>query len=132
MIKLENPNLKSITVEEFVAEAHNWLETNYLLGFANEKSYLSYRTDQTFTYLKDRVSDEDFQLGNMTEEEIQRLPFEERQRIANIVGLTKQNPDVYHNKVSLRFNDMYHLKSGHFDKSPSAWGNLTYFYTGKK
>ena len=131
MIKLENPNLKSITAEEFVAEAHNWLETNYLLGFANEKSYLSYRTDQTFTYLKDRVSDEDFQLGNMTEEEIQRLPFEERQRIANIVGLTKQNPDVYHNKVSLRFNDMYHLKSGHFDKSPSAWGNLTYFYTGK-
>lgn len=131
MIKLENPNLKSITAEEFVAEAHNWLETNYLLGFANEKSHLSYRTDQTFTYLKDRVSDEDFQLGNMTEEEIQRLPFEERQRIANIVGLTKQNPDVYHNKVSLRFNDMYHLKSGHFDKSPSAWGNLTYFYTGK-
>lgn len=131
MIKLENPSLKSITAEEFVAEAHNWLETNYLLGFANENSYLSYRTDQTFSYLKDRISDEDIQLGNMTEEEIQRLPFEERQRIANIIGLTKQNPDVYHNKVSLRFNDMYHLKSGHFSKSPSAWGNLTYFYTGK-
>lgn len=131
MIKLENPNLKSITAEEFVAEAHNWLETNYLLGFANENSYLSYRTDQTFSYLSDRQSNEDVDITNLTEEEIQRLPFEERQRIANIVGLTKQNPDVYHNKVSLRFNDMYHLKSGHFDKSPSAWGNLTYFYTGK-
>lgn len=131
MIKLENPNLKSITAEEFVAEAHNWLQTNYLLGFANEKSYLSYRTDQTFSYLSDRQSNEDVDITNMTEEELQRLPFEERQRIANIVGLTKQNPDVYHNKVSLRFNDMYHLKSGHFDKSPSAWGNLTYFYTGK-
>lgn len=91
MIKLENPNLKSITAEEFVNEAHNWLQTNYLLGFANEKSYLTYRINQTFNYA----------------------------------------PDVYHNKVSLRFNDMYHLKSGHFDKSPSAWGNLTYFYTGK-
>lgn len=131
MIKLENPNLKSITAEEFVNEAHNWLQTNYLLGFANEKSYLSYRTDQTFSYLSDRLSNEDVDITNMTEEELQRLPFEERQRIANIVGLTKQNPDVYHNKVSLRFNDMYHLKSGHFDKSPSAWGNLTYFYTGK-
>jgi hypothetical protein len=135
MIKLENPNLKSITAEEFVAETHNWLETNYLLGFANEQSYLSYRTDQTFTYLNDRISDEDFQLGNMTEEEMQRLPFAERQRIANIVGLTKQNPDVYHNKVSLRFNDMYHNDYGqdanHFSKRPSAWGNLTYFYTGK-
>lgn len=131
MIKLENPDLKSITAEEFVAEAHNWLQTNYLLGFANEKSYLSYRTDQTFSYLSDRQSDEDVDITNLTEEEIQRLPFEERQRIANIVGLTKQNPDVYHNKVSLRFNDMYHLKSGHFAKSPSAWGNLTYFYTGK-
>lgn len=131
MIKLENPNLKSITAEEFVAEAHNWLETNYLLGFANEKSYLSYRTDRTFSYLSDRQSNEDVDITNMTEEELQRLTFEERQRIANIVGLTKQNPDVYHNKVSLRFNDMYHLKSGHFDKSPSAWGNLTYFYTGK-
>lgn len=131
MIKLENPNLKSITAEEFVAEAHNWLETNYLLGFANENSYLSYRTDQTFKYLSDRQTNEDVDITNLTEEEIQRLPFEERQRIANIVGLTKQNPDVYHNKVSLRFNDMYHLKSGHFQKSPSAWGNLTYFYTGK-
>ena len=131
MIKLENPSLKSITAEEFVNEVHNWLETNYLLGFANENSYLSYRTDQTFSYLSDRQSNEDVDITNMTEEELQRLPFEERQRIANIVGLTKQNPDVYHNKVSLRFNDMYHLKSGHFDKSPSAWGNLTYFYTGK-
>jgi len=131
MIKLENPNLKSITAEEFVNEAHNWLQTNYLLGFANEKSYLSYRTDQTFTHISDRQTNEDVDITNLTNEEIQRLPFEERQRIANIVGLTKQNPDVYHNKVSLRFNDMYHLKSGHFDKSPSAWGNLTYFYTGK-
>ena len=131
MIKLENPTLKSITAEEFVNEAHNWLQTNYLLGFANEKSHLSYRTNQTFSYLSDRLSNEDVDITNMTEEELQRLPFEERQRIANIVGLTKQNPDVYHNKVSLRFNDMYHLKSGHFDKSPSAWGNLTYFYTGK-
>jgi len=131
MIKLENPNLKSITAEEFVNEAHNWLQTNYLLGFANENKWLSYNVDQTFVHVKDRVSNEANPLANMTEEEINNLPFEERQRIANIVGLTKQNPDVYHNKVSLRFNDMYHLKSGHFDKSPSAWGNLTYFYTGK-
>ena len=135
MIKLENPNLKSITAEEFVAEAHNWLETNYLLGFANENSYLSYRTDQTFSYLSDRQSNEDVDITNLTEEEIQRLPFEERQRIANIVGLTKKNPDVYHNKVSLRFNDSYHEEYGqdanHFAKRPSAWGNLTYFYTGK-
>ncbi len=131
MIKLENPNLKSITAEEFVAEVHNWLETNYLLGFANETSYLSYRTDQTFNHLNDRKTNEDIDITNLTDEQIQRLPFQERQRIADIVGLTKQNPDVYHNKVSIRFNDRYHLKSGHFPISPSAWGNLTYFYTGK-
>jgi hypothetical protein len=133
MIKLENPNLKSITAEEFVNEAHNWLETNYLLGFANEQVYLSYRTDQTFTYLNDRNTIQD--VRNLTDEELQNLPFEERQRLANTLGLTKQNPDVYHNKVSIRFNDMSHLKSGHFNLpgggSPSAWGNLTYFYSGK-
>ena len=133
MIKLENPSLKSITAEEFVAEAHNWLETNYLLGFANEQVYLSYRTDQTFTYLNDRNTIQD--VRNLTDEELQNLPFEERQRLANTLGLTKQNPDVYHNKVSIRFNDMSHLKSGHFNLpgggSPSAWGNLTYFYSGK-
>lgn len=135
MIKLENPNLKSITAEEFVAEAHNWLKTNYLLGFANEKNYLTYHVDQTFTHVKDRFSNEASPLATMTEEEINQLPLTERQRIANIVGLTKQNPDVYHNKVSIRFNDMSHLKSGHFNLlnggSPSAWGNLTYFYSGK-
>lgn len=135
MIKLENPNLKSITAEEFVAEAHNWLETNYLLGFADEKNYLAYRTDQTFKYVNDRKTDDDIDITTLTEEEIQALPIAERQRIATIVGLTKQNPDVYHNKISLRFNDMSHLKSGHFNLpnggSPSAWGNLTYFYTGQ-
>jgi hypothetical protein len=131
MIKSENPNLKSITAEDFVQQVHEWLNFHYLLGFADESTYLSYRVDQTFTNVKDRSSDEDFELANMTEAEIQALPFAERQRIATILGLTKQNPDVYHNKVSLRFNDKYHLKSGHFNKSPSAWGNLTYFYTGK-
>jgi len=135
MIKLENPNLKSITAEEFVAEAHNWLETNYLLGFANEQAYLSYRTDQTFAYLKDRVSNEDVNLQQFTDAEIMAMPPADRQRITAIMGLTKQNPDVYHNKVSIRFNDKYHNNYGqdanHFDKRPSAWGNLTYFYTGK-
>lgn len=131
MIKLENPSIKTITAEEFVAETHNWLETNYLLGFANEQSYLSYNIDQTFLNVRDRVSDELNPLDNMTEEQIQTLPLVERQRIANIVGLTKQNPEVYHNKISLRFNDNYHVKHSHFKFSPSAWGNLTYFYTGK-
>ena len=145
MIKLENPSLKSITAEQFVAEAHNWLKTNYLLGFANENLYLSYRTDQTFVYAdglsgfrvattpeeEAEMRQQDIDIANLTEEEIMNMPVAERQRIAGIVGLTKQNPEVYHNKVSLRFNDMYHLKSGHFSKSPSAWGNLTYFYTGK-
>jgi hypothetical protein len=131
MIVIENPNKRTIKAEEFVNEVHNWLEVNYLLGFANETQYLSYNVDQTFTNVKDRISDEPNPLGDMTEEEIQRLPLWERQRIAAIIGLTKQNPDVYHNKVSLRFNDTYHLKSGHFSKSPSAWGNLTYFYTGR-
>ena len=47
--------------------------------------------------------------------------------------------DVYHNKVSIRFNDTYHdtAKRGynygraHFSYAPSAWGNLTYFYSKK-
>lgn len=92
MIRLENPNLKSISVEEFVAETHNWLKVNYLLGFANELNWLDYRVSDTFEFYPKNIK---------------------------------------HNKISIRFNDRYHIKSGHFNLSPSAWGNLTYFYSGR-
>ncbi len=130
LIRTENPDKKTITAEEFVNEVHNWLEVNYLLGFANEQNYLGYHIDQTFINVPGRVSDDPSPLANLTEEEIQRLPLEERQRIAAIVGLTQSNPSVYHNKISVRFNDRYH-EGGHFSMAPSAWGNLTYFYSGK-
>jgi len=140
LIVNENPGKKSISTEEFVHEVHNWLEMNYVLGFANEDQYLSYRTDQTFKYLNNPIKDNRLvDLGiyteredpqDLTDEQIQQMPLEERQRLAAVLGLTKQNPSVYHNKVSLRFNDSYHGHSGHFTFAPSAWGNLTYFYTG--
>lgn len=47
-IKAENPGKKSITAEEFVNEAYVFLETNYMLGFANEQQYLDYRIDDIF------------------------------------------------------------------------------------
>lgn len=134
MIKEENPSNKSISAEEFVNEVHTWLETQYLLGFGNEQSHLTYRIDQTFKNVPDRSFtpgvDEDADITNMTEEELRNLPVAERQRIANVLGLTKKNPQLYHNKISIRFNDTYHKKHTHFQYSPSAWGNLTYFYTG--
>jgi hypothetical protein len=47
-IKAENPNKKSITAEEFVNEAYVFLETNYMLGFANELDHLDYMVYNTF------------------------------------------------------------------------------------
>ena len=47
-IKAENPNKKSITAEEFVNEAYVFLETNYMLGFANELDHLDYMVSSTF------------------------------------------------------------------------------------
>lgn len=131
LIKSENPNKKTITAEEFVNEVHHWLETNYLLGFANETKFASYRIDQTFKNVPDRVSDTDFDMGQLEEDlEEGLVPLHQQQNLREQLGLNKQNPAVYHNKISLRFNDTYHLKKGHFELAPSAWGNLTYFYTG--
>lgn len=131
LIKQENPDKKTITAEELVSEVHTFLTTNFMLGFANENNYLTYRIDQAFTNVPDRVSNLDFRLGDLTEQELLALPTDRRNEIANILGLTKQNPEVYHNKISLRFNDNYHNKGGHFQFAPSAWANLTYFYTGE-
>ena len=39
------------------------------------KILFSYRTDQTFSYLSDRQTNEDVDITNLTEEEIQRLPL---------------------------------------------------------
>jgi hypothetical protein len=131
MIKEENPTKKSISAEDLVNEVSNYLKVNYLLGFANEDQYLSYRIDQTFTEVPDRTTDEDVDMTNLNDETLAQMPMAERQRLIQLTGLTKQNPSVYHNKVSLRFNDKYFAdRSTHFKLSPSAWGNLTYFYTG--
>jgi hypothetical protein len=131
MIKEENPGKKSISAEDLVNEVSNYLKVNYLLGFANEDQYLSYRIDQTFTEVPDRTTDEDIDMTNINDETLAQMPMAERQRLIQLTGLTKQNPSVYHNKVSLRFNDKYFAdRYTHFKLSPSAWGNLTYFYTG--
>jgi hypothetical protein len=129
LIKKENPEKKTISSEDLVNEIYNFLKLNYLLGFANENDWLSYKIDQTFTYVPDRMSDEDIDINNITENDLNNMTPDERQRIANILGLTKKNPSVYHNKISLRFNDSYFNRPTHFNYSPSAWGNLTYFYS---
>lgn len=129
LIKEENPNLRSISAEDFVSEVHNWLGTNYLLGFAKEKNFLSYRVDQTFTHVSDRVTFDD--VRELNDAELLGATLTERQRLAHILGLTKKDPVVRHNKISIRFNNKYHTKKGHFNYGPSAFGSLTYFYTGK-
>lgn len=131
LIKDENPGKKSISAEDLVAEVSNYLKTNYLLGFADEDRYESYRIDQTFTNVPDRVTDEDVDMTGLTDEMLAQMPVQERQRLIQLTGLTKEDPKVYHNKVSLRFNDSYFANANsHFNFAPSAWGNLTYFYTG--
>ena len=125
MIKSENPGLKSIKGSEFVNEIHNYLEANYALGFADEQNYLGYRIDQTFEHVSDRVSNRDLDMG-----EVEANPNAFNMNdVANTVGLRKENPDVYHRKISMRFNDEYFKAGSHFPMSPSAWGNLTYFYS---
>jgi len=109
------------------------LKVNYLLGFASERKYESYRIDQTFTQVPDRMTDEDVDMTNINDDTLAQMPLEERQNLINLTGLTKKNPSVYHDKVSLRFNDRYFPNANsHFNYAPSAWGNLTYFYTGDK
>lgn len=133
LIKEENPGKKSISAEDLVAEVSNYLKVNYLLGFASERKYESYRIDQTFTQVPDRMTDEDVDMTNINDDTLAQMPLEERQNLINLTGLTKKNPSVYHDKVSLRFNDRYFPNANsHFNYAPSAWGNLTYFYTGDK
>lgn len=153
MIEEENPNLKSISAEEFVNEVHTWLETNYLLGFANEtgrqgeiiNAYPHYNIPNIFVHYdknKNISAEELDAYRNLTEEQVRNLSYEERQRYLDIAGIGNRRYDVYHNKISIRFNDQSHLSKNvrlaHFEKRdddkvgiiPSAWGNLTYFYTG--
>ena len=47
-IKVDNPKLKSITAEDFIKEVQVFLDAGFVLGFAQEKQYLTYRLDQTF------------------------------------------------------------------------------------
>ena len=63
MIKLENPNLKSITAEEFVNEAHNWLAVNYGLGFAEFTDHATYRQgNSAFNLINSDVYNNDIAL----------------------------------------------------------------------
>ena len=141
LIQLENPDLKTISSEEFVQEVHNWLETNYLLGFVEETKNNTpfdahgYRIDQTFQHVKGRVSDEDPDVNNLTEEDIRNMSYNERQRLAAVLGMTG-NRNVFHRKISISFNDTAHTAYGqtnrHFTRSgvnPSAFGSLTDFYS---
>ncbi len=145
-IAKENPNKRSITAEELVNEIHNFLEFNYALGFANEQNYLDYRIDQTFSInprnknsydpaddIQEELEEIGYDVNNMTEDQIMALPPQERMRVARILGVNGGTGSVKHNKISLRFNDTFHTSYGqgsHFHLSPSAWANLTYFYTG--
>jgi len=92
LIRIENPELKTISADILVSEVFYYLDANYTLGFANENKYLDYRVSATF---------------NKT---------------------SGTDGPIKHNKISLRFNNTYHTKRGHFDYAPSAWANLTYFY----
>lgn len=140
LIIKENPDKKTITSEEFVNEVHNYLETNYSLGFAYEKDHLYYNIDNTFKYVEapvktvPRVSlnaiDEDIDVDALTQEQIMNMTIQERQELALRLSTKSKNPSVYHDKISLRYNDTYFVDNKHFQYSPSAWGNLTYFYTG--
>ena len=134
LIKENNPSLRSISASDFVNEVHNWLEANYYLGFADEKQWLSYRIDQTFEIVPDRYSDEDIDLTDMTEDQFRELPYEERQRIIRVLGADNKERQISHKKISLRFNNEYFRNSDnhHYTYAPpSAFGTLTYFYTGK-
>jgi len=131
LIKKENPSLKSITGEEFVNEVHNFLKLNYVLGFAKEQKYLSYRVDQTFINVPDRVSSKNYDMAQI-EAEVQagNITVERRDQLIAELGLAGKR-EIYHNKISLRFNDTVFKGGGHFNLAPNSWVNLTYFYSSK-
>ena len=50
LIKQENPQLKSISAEEFANEVYQFLSANYMLGFNREHGHDNYRIPQTFNH----------------------------------------------------------------------------------
>jgi hypothetical protein len=145
LIKKENPALKSISAEDFVNEVHNYLEMNYALGFADEKSHLGYRIAQTFKHIAEAPMPATH-VGELTartdytDAEVMAMTPIERRELARTLGLIDANPYVQHRKISIRFNDMEHNQYGqgasHFQTEkktlPSAWGNLTAFYSSQE
>ena len=98
LIKAENPDRKSITAEELVNEVHTFLETNFMLGFANEEQYLDYRVGYTFEKTDDVLHNK-ISIRFNDKSHIQR----------NIKGST-------------------HFARFSYGALPAAWANLTYFY----
>ena len=174
LIKKENPELKSIKGHELYNEVVNFMNINYLLSFHNETQHATYGVDNTFKYQINRnispptlvpghgeiglTFEEMLYYSNLTQEEINNLPAEEVERVAQATnfrdtltseekrliesGVQIKEGRVIHNKVSMYFNNMGHPKEGrggvHFAKDrqgsggtviPSAFGSLTYFYS---
>lgn len=49
-ILFENPNMKSISTNDFINEVEVYINSHFKLGFSYEKSYLNYRIKETFKY----------------------------------------------------------------------------------
>jgi len=141
MIGRENPDIKSISAEEFVNEVHNFLKLNYLLGFQDHRDvHPMYRVSQTFQYTPGLMGSPERQftdeyLTNLTEDDIRGMTPEQRLQVSYELGLrgapNAGTGNVFHRKISIRFNNEY-FPSGHFNYQPAAWGNLTPFYSNSQ
>lgn len=129
-------SIKMISPNDLIRETQTYLSEIYKLGFAEERAHLYYRIPQTFKHLNTLSSTVHHSTWEMmpTEEEIQRMTPEELRTLAEEIGINQSEDfsEIKHRKISLRFNNQYLTKASHFNLSPSAWGNITYFKTDSK
>jgi hypothetical protein len=109
----EESEIKTISVNDFIAEVQNYLANIYLLGFGEENKYLDYRIGTTFKYNKPSYDPEAFN------------SLDDGDRLVIELG---EDFKTQHRKISLRFNNEKLIgANSHFPMAPSAWGNITYY-----
>ncbi len=145
-------SFKSISPSDFIRETEVYLSYLYKLGFAEEQAHLGYRIEQTFKHNHESEVIRDYEtadivytetLNYLAENNVNEMPSDDELRRMNASQISAYaahfgigvdvagNVYTKHRKISLRFNNQYIDQHSHFNLSPSAWGNITYFRTNK-
>jgi 3-methyladenine DNA glycosylase AlkC len=144
-------SFKTISPSDFIRETEIYLSYIYKLGFAEEQEHLGYRIDQTFKHNYEAEVIRDYEtadiiydatLNYLRDNDVTQMPSDEELRRMNQSQLAAYatyfevshitaDIETRHRKISLRFNNQYIDQNSHFNLSPSAWGNITYFRTNE-